>query len=253
MQNTGQVERPDGPAARLFSVLELTSEMGMVSVADVVRLLNLPRPSAHRLIAQLEGLGFLQKLPYKGKFGASPRLTSLANSLLHSTAVNAPLRAVLYSLSQYSGQTHHISILNRGEVEYLEVMEANTVTLQLPPGKRAPLHCNASGQLFLAHSSDHTLEQFLSTAPWPAFTPKTITTADQLFQRVQEIRAQGYAIQDSEYVQGICAAAVPVRSKRGRVVAALGTRIMSNENTTETIKPIVKTMQPYAGRLGQLF
>jgi IclR family transcriptional regulator, acetate operon repressor len=248
-----QALEPHGPASRLFSVLELTSEMGMISVADLVRLLNIPRPTAHRLLSQLESLGYLQRLPYKGKFGASPRLTGLANSLLSSTISHAPARAILYALSQDSGHTHHISILNRGELEYFDVLEADTVTLQLPPGKRAPLHCNASGQLFLAYCSEKILERFLLSAPWPAYTAQTITTPDRLLKRIQEIRERGYSMQDSEYVMGIAAAAVPIRNKRGRIVAALGTRVMSSGLQFVPLEPIVKTMQIYAGRLGQLF
>ena len=40
-----------------------------------------------RMIAALEGLSFLQKMPVKGKYAVSPKLVGLATSVLASTIV----------------------------------------------------------------------------------------------------------------------------------------------------------------------
>ena len=37
------------PVERLFAVLNLAAKMGMISAADIVYLLDLPRPTAHRM------------------------------------------------------------------------------------------------------------------------------------------------------------------------------------------------------------
>ena len=90
----------ESPSGRLFAVLDLTADMGMVSAADIVHVLGVPRPTAHRLISSLETLGYLQRTPIRGKYAASSRLLRLSNRLMASTAVYAPIKALLAALSQ---------------------------------------------------------------------------------------------------------------------------------------------------------
>src|SRR6218665_213464 len=89
----------DTPVARLFAVLELASKMGMISAADIVYMLDLPRPTAHRMIATLEGLDFLQKMPVKGKYAVAPKLVGLSSAILASTIVYAPIQTLLSAIA----------------------------------------------------------------------------------------------------------------------------------------------------------
>lgn len=242
----------ESPAGRLFAVLDLTADMGMVSAADIVHAMGVPRPTAHRLIASLEKLGYLQRTPVRGKYAASSRLLRLSNRLMSSTAVYAPIKALLASLSQRTGEAHQIAVMARGEVEYFDVMERSTVTLHLQPGQRAPLYCTVSGAVFLAAMDDQTLEQYLSTGPWPALTPYSITEPSALRSRVQQVRARGYALTESEFVLGVIAGAVPVRNAEGRVVASLGLRSSNTRKTIEEVAELVPAMLTYANRIGKL-
>ncbi len=242
----------ESPSSRLFAVLDLTADMGMVSAADIVHVMGVPRPSAHRLIATLEKLGYLQRTPVRGKYAASSRLLRLSNRLMASTAVYAPIKALLASLSQRTGEAHQIAVMSRGEVEYFDVMERSTVTLHLQPGQRAPLYCTVSGAVFLAAMDDQTLEDYLSTGPWPPLTPYSITEPSALRSRVQQVRARGYALTESEFVLGVIAGAVPVRNAEGRVVASLGLRASNAFKTIEEVAELVPVMSTYASRIGKL-
>lgn len=241
------------PSARLFAILELTAELGMVSVSDLINVLELPRPTAHRLLNQLEEMGLLQKTPYLSKYSASPKLTRLASGLMRSNFVRAPLRSLLASLSRTTGQNHHISIFTGGEVEYFEVFETAALPLTFPAGKRAPPHCNASGQYFLSQLPERVLSDFLATAPWPSFTPKTLTDAPALRQRIEQIRLKDYAIQDSEFVEGIIGLAVPIRNKKRRVTAVLSMRTQNSQRTLAQVESLVPVMRRWAAKASEFF
>ncbi len=241
------------PADRLFAVLELIADLGMASSADLVHVLNFPRPTAHRILGQLEEMGLVQKSPYPGKYAASPRLTHLASGLMHSTLVRAPLRALLVSLSRVTGQAHHIAMLSQGEVEYFEVVETSALPLTFPAGKRAPPHCNASGQYFLSQLPKKRLDQFMQSGPWQAFTKNTITSPQALIERIAEIRRKDYAVQDSEFVQGVIGLAVPIRTPRGRLAAMLAARADNSQRTVQQVEQLVPIMRSYAARAGKFF
>jgi len=93
------------PVARLFNVLTLIASMGMASAADVVYMLDIPRPTAHRLINTLSRMQLIQKMPVKGKYAVAPKLLDLATSILHSTVVYAPLQTLLNDLAKRQSAT----------------------------------------------------------------------------------------------------------------------------------------------------
>jgi DNA-binding IclR family transcriptional regulator len=89
-------------------------------------------------------------------------------------------------------------------------------------GYPRPAHCTAIGKVMLADLSAADLAEFVRSADLRPLTPKTITSASQLRQELERVRAQGYAVDDEEFAQGIRCLAAPVRNFSGQVAAAVG-------------------------------
>jgi DNA-binding IclR family transcriptional regulator len=235
---------------RLFAVIHLASKMGMISAADIVYLLDLPRPTAHRMIATLEDLKFLQKMPVKGKYAIAPKLVGLASSILGSTIVYAPMQALLSSVAQKTGETCGLALMSSGEVEYIaSVMGQSPLTLQFQAGQKAPLHCTSSGQVFLAGLSSEELAAYLASGPWEQLTPKTVTEPKALGERLRKVRSQGYAANESEYIVGVVGAAVPIEDSEGKVIAALTLSAPMSRRTLSEVVAMVPTLRNYAERI----
>jgi DNA-binding IclR family transcriptional regulator len=243
---------PSSPVERLFTVLELAGESGAISVADVVYLLDIPRPTVHRLVNTLQELGYLQKMPGKGKYGAAPRLVNLAANILSSTIVYAPLQTTLAEVARKTGETCSLAILSSSEVEYIASAVGNSpLTLQFHAGQRAPLYCTSSGRIFLAGLSDSQLAAFLATGPWDPITPNTITEPKILRAKILHVRAQGFALNDSEYIVGVVGVAVPVASKDGRVLACLTVSAPKTRKTLDDLKTLVPMLKNSAARIAR--
>ena len=243
----------DTPVARLFAVLELASKMGMISAADAVYMLDLPRPTAHRMIATLEGLDFLQKMPVKGKYAIAPKLVGLASAILSSTIVYAPIQTLLSAVAQRTGETCGLALMAMGEVEYIaSVPGQSPLTLQFQAGQRAPLHCTSSGQVFLANQEPDQLATFLASGPWEATTEFTVTQPKVLAERLRKVKSQGYAMNDSEYISGVVGAAVPIRNKEGHVTAALTISAPRSRRSLDEINAMVPVLKNYADRIGRI-
>jgi len=252
-RRTVDASATDTPVARLFAVLELASKMGMISAADVLYMLDLPRPTAHRMIATLEGLGFLQKLPVKGKYAVAPKLVGLSIAILASTIVYAPIQTLLSTVAQRTGETCGLAVMAMGEVEYIaSVRGLSPLTLQFQAGQRAPLHCTSSGQVFLANQEPEQLAKFLATGPWEATTEFTVTEPKVLAERLRKVRAQGHAMNDSEYISGVVGAAVPIRNKEGQVTAALTISAPRSRRSLDEISAMVPILKNYADRIGRI-
>lgn len=238
------------PVERLFAVLNLAAKMGMISAADIVYLLDLPRPTAHRMIATLEELQFLQKMPVKGKYAVAPKLVGLATSILSSTIVYAPIQALLTAVAQKTGETCGLALMSSGEVEYIaSVMGQSPLTLQFQAGQKAPLHCTSSGQVFLAALPPDELAKFMASGPWEPLTPKTVTEPKVLLERLRKVKNQGYAANESEYIVGVVGAAVAIQNTDGQVVAALTISAPKSRRTLEEVVAMVPTLTTYADRI----
>jgi IclR family acetate operon transcriptional repressor len=59
----------------------------------------------------------------------------------------------------------------------------------------------------------------------PGFTGATITEPELLKVELARIRSRGYALDEEEFVEGICCVAAPVFGEAGRLVAALGVSV----------------------------
>ena len=84
-----------------------------------------------------------------------------------------------------------------------------------------PVHCSASGKLLLAYGAPELREHVLLSAPYRAYTKNTITSSQALASELEAVRERGHAEDDQELLPGVNCLAVPVRGRKGEVVAGL--------------------------------
>jgi DNA-binding IclR family transcriptional regulator len=68
-----------------------------------------------------------------------------------------------------------------------------------------------------------------------SFTPHTITNTDQLRKNLEQIRTQGYAVDDEEFDLGVRCIAVPVEDFHGKVIASMGISGPASRMTPEKL------------------
>lgn len=250
----GVTVSPDVPApiGRMLAIVELVAVTGTISVAQVVETLGIPRPTAHRMVAMLEAVGYLQKLPGRTGYGPAPKLVSLASDIMASTVVYLALNTTLTELAARIGETCSLAMLSGGDVEYIaSAFGGSPLTLQFQAGQKTPIHCTSSGRIFLANLSDERLETFLASGPWQPVTPQTLTDPRKLREELKVIREQGYALNDSEFIVGVVGAAVPVRNTEDRVLAALTVSAPKSRMPLDKLKTFIPAMKSAAARIAR--
>ena len=85
-----------------------------------------------------------------------------------------------------------------------------------------PLYCTAHGKALLADCELTDLKAIFGAAALQAHTSRTITSIKALAKECAVSRAQGYVLDDEEYVEGARCLAAPVRDKDGMIIAAIG-------------------------------
>ncbi len=208
---------------RALTLLETIAARGAPATpTQLNEALDLPKPTIHRLCATLEEFGFLQRsLDGKG-LTVGPRLRAIAQNALLSSEQLFLVRAILEQVSKTVGETANITVPDYNRMRYLDRVETQwPLRLQLPVGSQVPLHCTASGKLYLSSLDSTVRHKVLHALELEKLTANTIVDADRLEQELARIEAAGISTDNEEFIEGMVAVAVPLQDPNGKLIATL--------------------------------
>jgi IclR family acetate operon transcriptional repressor len=241
------------PALRLIALLEHVSRADKaLTLTDIIGEVHLPKPTVYRMLHQLEQAGLLVKEPDGKRYAPGARLSKLAEDVLLNAQVRAARHAILQQLVDELGETCNFTMPAGTEVVYLDRVEtAWPLRFHLQPGSRVPLHCSASGKLFLAYMPPVQRNRLLDHLQYKGYTPNTITTRIRLEAELARVRAQGYALDNEEFLVGLVCVAVPVfdpRSKqkvRGSVAVQAPASRLPIDRATSALPALQRTAEAF--------
>jgi IclR family pca regulon transcriptional regulator len=236
-----------------------TPERPIRGIADVADELGMRRSTTHRYMSTLVALGYLEQGAAR-KYRLGLRVTDLGMSALNSTALREHARPYLEELCRQSSYTVSLSVLDGPEIVYVDRVRSarrtqGGVDLDLSPGARLPAYCTAMGKLLLAFLPDEEQRSLLAEIKPTKMGPNTITSKSQLRAELENIREEGFAVNDQELAADLYAIAAPVRSESHEVVAAVSmtahASLISLEELVEHLGPhLVSAADRVSARLG---
>ncbi|RQO38696.1 IclR family transcriptional regulator [Variovorax sp. KBW07] len=242
-------------AERSLRLLALLANEGRaLTLAELAAQLGLPKGTAHRICTQLLATGFLARDVDERSFSVGPALRKLAFDTLNHGVVRGLRHEVLSELVRQVGETCNLTTLDGAQVLYLDRVEAQwPLRLTLDVGSHVPLHCTASGKLFLALMPKKERDALIDRLPLERMTANTLTTADALRAECDAIAKGGYSRDREEFIAGLVAVAVPVRDAAGAVRAALAvhapTARMSMDEALKRIDALKAAAEKMSGLL----
>ncbi len=175
--------------ARALAIIEAVAKAERpLSPADLCYQLDIPKPSVHRLISQLEGDGYLQT-SMRGLIVPGDRLHGMALGILYSSRFKALRQAILQKLTDEIGETCGIAIPNGTEMIYYDRVQTDwPLQIHLQVGSHTPSWCTASGKLYLSSINKDRRLRLINKLPLKQYTRNTITDACVLEEELQDIR-----------------------------------------------------------------
>lgn len=222
-----------------------------VTVADLAARTGLSRAAVRRSVITLELLG------YAGHSGPIYRLGSrvlrLGFSFLSSSSLPALAQPILEEMSATIHESTSLSELDGDEIVYLaRSARRRVMSVGLSVGSRLPAHCTSMGRVLLAALSPAEQAASLKRAVLRAHTPKTITGKKALRAELDRVARQGFALVDEELELGLRSIAVPVRTRAGRVVAAMNAGVQASRvRPRDMVARLLPVLRQGAERLGQ--
>lgn len=209
---------------RALSLLNRVAEApeNGVTLMDLTQQVGLPPSTAHRLLLTLEQERYVRFNPERKVWtiGVQAFITGCAFTRARNLAALA--RPHLRRLMEDCGETVNLAVEENGEAVYLSQVECRQIMRAFArPGMRVPIHCSAVGKALFSRTSDKVITKTLQQHGMPRLTAKTITTPLEFRAELEQVRAQGYAVDDEEHAVGLRCISAPIFDEAGEVIAAV--------------------------------
>lgn len=208
---------------RMTAILDkvLTSPEG-ISTSDLLHSEDIPKTTLYRLLASMTENEYLTYSTETGLYTLGSKFTSTYISLDERVS---KLRDValphLQQLAEHAQETVKLTVLSGLQSHTVASFEGTRpLRISIATGAVFPLHAGASGKVLMCTLSKSAVRRYyeLHGVQW---TANTIMNVDDMEKELDEIRAQGYATDDGEYLPEILAIAVPVYDMHKQIIASI--------------------------------
>ncbi len=239
---------------RILDILDtIAGSEEPISATEINQKLDLPKATAHRLCAELEAQGYLIKRINAKTFMPGNRLHNMAVGVLAHSRFRIQRHAILQRLSEEIGESCNIAYPDGAQMTYADRVETQwPLRLQITVGTRVPLHCTASGKLYLSSLPRSKREALVATLDLKTITNNTITDAGSLLDAVEKIRKDQISIDNEEYIDGIIAIAVPITDKQGRFYNSVALQAPVFRMPLESAREYIPLLREAAAKLSTL-
>lgn len=199
---------------KMLTILEFLDERDGAQLNEIASSLDMAKSTAHRHVKTLEENGYIVN---RGKeirlstaflrLGRNVRyrtnIANMAEPVVEEIAVETEERANFFIEEAGYSVCIHRKLGNRGVVAETDL------------GTRFPMHATAGGKAILSQLSEGRARALVRDHGLEAFTENTITDESALMDELDEIRDQGIAYNDEEYIENLRSIGVPIENEVG--------------------------------------
>ncbi len=191
-----------------------------MTLSDVARATDLPKPSVRRALYTLTCLGLAAS---DGRsFRLTPKIMELASAYLGSNMISSVVQPACERISERTEQSCFAAVLDGHDIRMIaHSLHGRPDVLAPTIGLRRPAFNTAAGRIILSQLSDEKLDAWLERLEPRVMTQFTVTDKKAIREEILHVRKQGYAVTAQELRRGFHAVAVPLRRYDGETLGAV--------------------------------
>jgi DNA-binding IclR family transcriptional regulator len=207
-------------------------ELDGAGVTELSEELDYSQSAVHAQLNTLVENGFVVK---EGTtYRLSLRFLDIAQHVMSRFGNFDIIRSEINSLAEKTGEVAQFTTDENGKIVYLHRAQGdNAVKTGSFMGKREYLHSTAMGKVILSMKSVEEVDSIIDQHGLPEQTENTATTRKELFERLERVQKQGYAIDDEESVKGLRCVAAPVMASEHEHLGAVSVTGPASRMTDE--------------------
>jgi DNA-binding IclR family transcriptional regulator len=227
--------------SRAIDVLEFCSERPR-ELREIAERFGVHRTTAFRLIQALAAGGFIRK-DDRGLYGVGFRLAALAESALWQFDLRTVVHPHIVELSERVGQTVQFAVPQGSRIVYVDKIEPpNSIHLDTRIGGFVVVHTAGVSKAIIANLPPDKRDEFLADVTFEKFTEMTITSREAFDDRLEAVRANGWAFDDGEYEAISNCIAAPVWDHAGKAAGGISITTLKPQADLPELKKLLPTL-----------
>ena len=237
---------------RAVAILECFSEENKeYRLSEISEKLDLNKSTVHGIITTLKYHGFVSQDEETQKYKLGIRFIEFGQLVVNSIIIRDAASPVIDELCGRIDETVHIGMLDGLDIVWIEKKECTkSVKISTKIGGRLPAYTTADGKVLLSYLEEGKLKKYLPKKI-PQFTKNTITRKADFVKRLIEIKKNGYAIDNEEFVEGIKCVAAPIFDHNGNAKFCLSTTAPAFRMNDEKILDLVAVIKEAADEISR--
>lgn len=201
----------------------LAGSNGEIGISDICNGLNINKNATSRVLdALMEQKWIYLSNSSQKKYRLTMKPFSIISKSIEANNVVKISKPYLEQIHSALGDSVYLGIRNGDNVLYqLHFDSVKDVRINGCVGGEYPLHCSAPGKVLLAYGDRSDIEEYFKSSITKR-TDKTIVSSETFFAEADNIRKNGYAVDDEEFAKGIVCISCPLFDSNGQAVAAIG-------------------------------
>ncbi|MCD2204578.1 IclR family transcriptional regulator [Halobacterium sp. KA-6] len=202
-----------------FDIIEFLMQEDGGTLDDIADNLEVSRSTAHNHLSTLAKRGYVERYGQEYRVGLG--FLQLGEYAKNSNPQFTSMEPIVCDLAERTGEEADFTVPENGRLVSLY----HEVGQQKEPGSQVGstfyMHNTAAGKSILAELSTDQINDILDCWGMPSVTEQTITDRDELFSELEEIRSQGYAVNNQEYMDGYRSVGAVVTNSAGTILGSL--------------------------------
>jgi DNA-binding IclR family transcriptional regulator len=215
-----QPKHPVTTVDRTLQIVETIQELDGAGVSEIAEEVDVGKSAVHNHLNTLANREYVVKEGEQYHIGLA--FLGLGAYARQRNEIYGVARSEVDTLADETGELVNLLVEKNGRGIYLyQARGDNAVELDTYEGKRVRLHCTGLGKAVLGFRPRDQVESILDEHGMPAETEHTITDRDTFFAELEQVRDQGYAIDEEERLTGLRCVAAPITDDDDRSIAAI--------------------------------
>jgi IclR family acetate operon transcriptional repressor len=216
MATTDKNENVRAVSRALDILLAFSDGNKELSASDLLKRVNLSRPTMYRLIYTLEENGFLTSFGEPQRFRLGPSVARLAHAWKGTLDLKSVAEPMMQSLWEQTQETVALFVMQGNKRLCLaEIPSPQPLNFKRGVGYTERIVLGATGRAILAFANP-TIEELRD------YITETDLDLDKLQTELAMTRARGFSTSQSELISGAVAVAVPFFDSSGLVAGSIG-------------------------------
>jgi len=222
---------------RALQILDLFNDQATeLKITEISKQMGLSKSTLHSLLKTLQLHGYIDQNPDNDKYCLGMKLVERGHFVVGTMDIRQKAKSWLSALSQETGQTTHLGILDGNEGVYIEKIEGKQAAIAYSRiGRRLPVHATAIGKVLLAWLGDEELTALLDGYAFTGSPPPPLPARAARRAARAQPRHNHYALDNEENKPGVRCIAVPVWNHESRVIAALSLSTLTSRVNDEQL------------------